>query len=393
MLKLHYIFSKINRTLVKKIFFKIYPYLYGIFYCFSFNKINIKLVVPKENIIDKKDLELANRILKSYKAMKNKQHHINKIYKPSKYWQRHLDLDFEYLQKSFESNNLEKFLFFLQNFGNWNRYLGIENQILIKKFSKNFFLKKFLINQIFYSNFKLWKYFNSRSSNLSDIHLPNYGNHNGALINNSFVVIGSFFNDIYSNIIKKYFTNGERNTFLDLGAGYGKLAYYILKNEKNICFIDIDIPEVLILASYYLIKCFPEKKFFLYGENNIDNKITENYDLIFLPNWEISKIKDNKIKIAINKNSLGEMEPATAKHYINHIYRLSEYFFSMNHEFFRNEMDGNYSLINKEYNLENKFEEIIRYPDLGHLFERNKINFESDIFFYIYRKKKFEHFV
>ena len=34
-----------------------------------------------------------------------------------------------------------------------------------------------------------------------------------------------------------------------------------------------------------------------------------------------------------------------------------------------------------------KFKELIRYPDLGHLFyENNKLDLDSDIFFYIYKK-------
>ena len=59
-------------------------------------------------------------------------------------WQDHIDNDFSFMKKSFEDNNLESFLFFLQNFGNWDKYLGIENQTYIKNYSKNFFFKKIL---------------------------------------------------------------------------------------------------------------------------------------------------------------------------------------------------------------------------------------------------------
>ena len=61
----------------------------------------------------------------------------------------------------------------------------------------------------------------------------------------------------------------------------------------------------------------------------------------------------------------------------------------MNHEYFRNHFtDGKKSLINKEYNLDGKFKELIRYPDLGHLtYENNKIDFDKNTFFYIYEKK------
>ena len=60
----------------------------------------------------------------------------------------------------------------------------------------------------------------------------------------------------------------------------------------------------------------------------------------------------------------------------------------MNHEYFRNHFtDGQKSLVNREYNLDRKFKELIRYPDLGHLIhEGNKIDHDSNIFFYIYKK-------
>ena len=82
------------------------------------------------------------------------------------------------------------------------------------------------------------------------------------------------------------------------------------------------------------------------------------------------------------------MEPETAYNYIDQIHKTSKYFFSLNHETFRNKFNNNkYSLINSEYNKEGKFKELLRYPDLGHLtYENNKIDLDSDIFFYIYKK-------
>ena len=126
----------------------------------------------------------------------------------------------------------------------------------------------------------------------------------------------------------------------------------------------------------------------MYGDESFSKDLISNYDLIFLPNWEIEKIQDNSIDMFINKNSLGEIDPDSAKNYISNIHRTSKYFFSMNHEFIRNEFeDGKYSLVNEEFNIGNKFKILIRYPDLAHLFyESNKIDFDQDIYFYIYKR-------
>ena len=60
----------------------------------------------------------------------------------------------------------------------------------------------------------------------------------------------------------------------------------------------------------------------------------------------------------------------------------------MNHEFFRNKLeDDKLSLINKEYNKDEKFLELIRYPDLHHLTHlNNKVDLDMDIFFHLYKK-------
>ena len=379
------IISKNIFLMIKK---KIYPYYKGLFLYLFFKNSNIQIHIPKYNVVDEKDLDLANRIFSSFKKMKSQQSEVDSIYKPSSLWQKLIDQDFKYLNECLKENNLKNFLFFLQNFGNWDNYLGIENQLIIKKYSKNIFLKKYLKENVFNGQKLIWEYFNN-DKDISSLNMPRFGNQNGALIDKNFVVIGSFFNHIYSKIIINYLDNNRNNSIVDLGAGYGKLAYYILSKVKNCNFIDFDIPETLVLASYYLAKSFPNKKTFFYGEKQFDQDLTKKFDLVFLPNWEFKNIKNDSIDITINRNSLGEMDSNAAINFINHIHRSSKYFFSMNHETFKNKFsDGKYSLINKEFNMDNKFRELIRYPDLGHItYETNKINLESDIFFYLYEKK------
>lgn len=388
------LFLKLKKVILEKRLIKTfkkisYPYLKGFLLFLKFENNNIKIYTSKLKKIDKEDLTLANRIFKSYKLAKSEQDTKSIVYRPSSLWQSQIDNDFSFLVEAYKNDDVEKFLFFLQNFGNWEKYLGVENQDLINKYNKNIFLKKFLSNEIFGGQFELWKYFN-KDEDLDDLNIPKHGNQIGAVINNKFMVIGSFTNHIYSKILSNYLNlKSEKNTILELGGGYGKLAYYLLKNINNYTYIDLDIPETLTLASYFLSKSFPNKKNLFYGERSDNKNVTSEYDLIFLPSWEIETIQDNSVNLAINKNSLGEMNPETARNYINHVHRTSKYFFSMNHEYFRNHFnDGKKSLINKEYNIDKKFMELIRYPDFGHLtYATNKLNFDNNIFFYIYEKK------
>ena len=381
--------SLTEKRFLKTVLLKLYPYFMGFFLLFSLEKKRCKLFVPSKNNFDTKDSLLIKRIFNFYKVMKDNQNNQKSSYKPSSLWQNHIDKDFYLLTKSLKDNDIDTFTDFIQNFGNRN-YLGVESQNLIQKYSKNFLLKNFMEYEMFGSYLKFWEYFNQGKCNVSSLDIPRYGNQNGAFIENNFVVIGSFFADIYAKIIKNYLKKSEHNIIADLGSGYGYFDYYILKNihEKN-SLICLDIPETLTLSAYFLSKAFPDKKIFLYGENDLLKINIKDYDLIFIPSWEIEKIEDNSIEMTINKNSLGEMDPSAAYNYINQIHRISNYFFSMNHEFFRNKLeDDKLSLINKEYNKDEKFLELIRYPDLNHLTHlNNKVDLDMDIFFYLYKKK------
>lgn len=376
-----------KKRLIKTLKKKLYPYFMGFFLIFSTQKSEFKLHLSKNKSIDREDLPLAERIFKSYKLMKLDEKKVSNYFKPSSLWQSQLDKDYSFLLDSHKSNDLEKFLYFLQNFGNWNKYLGVENQLFIKKYSKNFLLKNFLLKEIFKGQLDLWKLFN-KNQNLKEVGMPNYGNQIGAIIKNTFITMGSFNLHTHAENISNYLDKND-NKILELGGGYGHLAYYVLKKIKNFTYIDFDLPETLTLASYFLSKSFPNKKNFFYGESKFNKTIENDYELIFLPPWEIESLDTNSIDLAINKNSLGEMDPEAATNYLRHIIRTSKYFFSMNHEHFRNTFsDGKKSLVNSEYNLDKKLKKLVRYPDLGHLiWENNKLDYDSNILFYIYEKK------
>ena len=172
------------------------------------------------------------------------------------------------------------------------------------------------------------------------------------------------------------------NSFLNLNiATASKLSLW--QSSKNF------EKETLFLAAYYLMKTFPDKKIFLYGEDKFSKDFYNKYDLIFLPNYEIEKIKNKNIDLFLNKNSLGEMHKDVVKAYLNIITNCSKYFFHMNHEkWVHTYEDGTSGVLASDYDVpKNKYKLLMRYPDLGHLIYDGGINYNHDIFFYLYEKK------
>ena len=57
----------------------------------------------------------------------------------------------------------------------------------------------------------------------------------------------------------------------------------------------------------------------------LSEKLHKDYDLIFMPSYEIQNIGSNTIDLFINMCSLGEMDRDAAKNYVQHITKSSKW--------------------------------------------------------------------
>jgi hypothetical protein len=249
--------------------------------------------------------------------------------------------------------------------------------------------RRYLKNDIFYNNFKHWKWIYDSGKSISSLSYPTHGNQSGAYIDNVFVGVGSFDNEFYGSILSGLIENDDRPVIAELGGGYGKLAFFTLRDISNSCFVDFDLPETLCLAAYYLMKSWPNKKTLLYGEENYSEKSHKKYELIFMPPSQIENIGKNSIDLFLNKNSLGEMTSKSAANYIHHITSSTKYFFHMNHDIFPEIYSDNLpGLLGHEYPIPiDKFKLLFRYPDLFHLLSQGRLDYSMDIFFYLFERR------
>lgn len=347
------------------------------------NKRNFQLITPAKVAPCSEDNELIVRIMTAYRKAKEAQLTSDPIYLPSSLWQKQLDEAYCSLQK----NNNEEIGFFFRNFGSWPIYTGIENSVLIDNLSKSFISRKKLW-RMFDNLLTFWELHEQKTRTLESISYPRYGNQSGIEINGTFIGIGSVFNDVHSSVIANLLSDINRPIIAEIGGGYGKLFYFISRKIENFCYIDFDLPETLSLASYYLIKTFPNKKFLLFGEGCLSKDAINNYDFILMPSFCIDDLPSYSVNIFLNKNSFGEMLPKTTKKFINHIERTTNnWFWHMNHEIIRNNFnDGSKSLVNSEYQPSEKvFKLISRYFDVGHAVFQGGFDYNSDIYCYIYK--------
>ncbi len=355
---------------------------------------SVSLHYPEYVAPDKNESAIVQRIFTSYKKMKEDQSRANRVYSPSTLWEKLLGKAYSNIISGALENDIGRFHFFLANFGSWKEYTGVESSDMIRDNMNSFLGRRYLRNELFYNQLKTWEWFYNNRKPAASLTYPAHGNQAGAYINGNFVGVGSFFNEIYGSTLSSLIRDLKRPVIAEIGAGYGKLAYFIVRDMKDFAFIDFDLPETLCLAAYYLMKTFPEKRCLLYGEAEYSGSSHEKYDMVFMPSYEICKIGSDTVDLFINKNSLGEMTKEAVYEYIKYISKATKgYFFHMNHDIRPNTYyDDSRGLLGYEYPVPaDQFKLLFRYPDVGHMLYRGFLDFDADIFIYLYEKKALKH--
>ena len=151
----------------------------------------------------------------------------------------------------------------------------------------------------------------------------------GKIYTNAFL---NSLNTIY--YIKKYTKFESIKHIIELGAGIGLLASAFLKLNKKTKYLIVDIPPTIFFSQYYLknigYKVFGYEE--IIKKETIDiKKIFESYDVICLPPWKLSKLKDFSFDLFINIHSFQEMEKKQSLNYLSVLKKkLNKYIYLQN---------------------------------------------------------------
>ncbi|MBL7703551.1 MAG: putative sugar O-methyltransferase [Ferruginibacter sp.] len=229
--------------------------------------------------------------------------------------------------------------------------------------------------------FDLWKSSFGNNGQVKALYMPEYGNSYGYYKDDNYIRTGAEYLHYYASSIKNLLSESgnNRKTIMEIGGGYGGLAYFLNKNIEKLTYVDFDLPENMALTSYYLMCCFPQKKIMLYGEDTLDN--IDNYDIVVLPNFCIDSIKENSADLIFNSYSLAEMAPATIQYYVARIKAISKkYIFHVNHTNKSTSINAD----NFGFDADSEFLLIYRAKAMWNMYR----NYRCDEYEYLYKKNR-----
>lgn len=322
----------INKYKNQNKYFNHYAYSYH-----SDKKYNVGIVQEcfKDRFENSDDIEIIKRITKAYNLAMSEYEKAKPCYKVSNEWLPIYESQLGEMISLLKNNEYEKLQEKYKNF--WRNecaagLIGLGVEISDFEQDKATNENKITFLEDTFNRLYLWKDLVGYACDYSALESPTIGNSYGIEIDGKFLKSGADYLHYYAFAINRMLNKEEKSVVVELGAGYGGMPYYLLRDNSNLSYIDVDLPENTALASYYLLKCFPDKKIALYGEIEINEKTIKEYDIIMLPSFAIEQIPNNIADLFFNSYSLAEMDEETIINYLNQMDRITtKYFYHVNH--------------------------------------------------------------
>jgi putative sugar O-methyltransferase len=123
---------------------------------------------------------------------------------------------------------------------------------------------------------------------------------------------------------------GDR--IIEVGAGYGRVGWTLLKVVPGVSYVVCDIPPALALAERYLTSLFPDLRAFRFRRfDDVDAAAAELFeaDIAFVTPNQLGQLPPLEPKVFVNISSFGEMRPEQIVEYFRLVgYHASSFLYT-----------------------------------------------------------------
>ena len=251
--------------------------------------------------------------------------HSPAAYTPARDWKRILDTEWRDYRKDIEERDIGSLAKKLRNF--------FRNEALSGFWGDTNMFATFVSQKdpgrsarasLMFKQYSTWREL-FPNVGLEALGAPSIGNPWGYSIDGTLLYEPVFEYHYHASYINSLIGEIETPTVLEIGGGFGGLAYHLLRRNRSIKYIGLDLPENALLQAYYLLSAFPDLRVLTFGPDMpaITRETLAEYDAIILPNFCLPEIENALCDVVVNIRSFGEMSIDTLREYFAQIERIS----------------------------------------------------------------------
>jgi putative sugar O-methyltransferase len=290
------------------------------------------------------DTALLERICTAYNKAMAQQRFAKPAYHATNWWKAMRNAGVEPVQRALAAGDTRTLQAMYENFYRDSCSAGLVgvpfqmakayNGARLKDTYRRFFLSDAL-HRIDY-----WKSQTGDRFDLRELAGPEVGNPFGVQIEGTFVRTGAEYQHYCAQRICDLLPAGD-GFVVEIGGGFGGMAYYLLRDRPALRYADFDVPESLALTSYYLLKAFSRLNFLLYGEEEFahgfdveaDLKIghysrasahaRRRSDIILMPVFELGKLAAKSVDLTFSSHAMSDLSSQATAEYMDEIARTT----------------------------------------------------------------------
>lgn len=266
---------------------------------------------------------LARALGEVWLRMKARQSTVPPAYLPAPAWASVLDDEWSGPRGWLEAGDVTAFEGFLRNFFRNGGISGLwGNRRMFDDFASPPHCWSDLDRlAMFVKQFGAWRR-EVPGGDLDDLDEVRVGNPWGYDVDGRLVVEPTFEYHTLALRIRDLVAGVARPIILEIGGGFGGLARQILRLVPGVRYIGLDLPENVVIQSWYLTRSLPDRRINFGAGEGANRPDLGETDALILPNWALADLHLTRLDAVVNVHSFGEMDYGTLDTYFTEIVRL-----------------------------------------------------------------------
>lgn len=281
-------------------------------------------IIADCSTIPPNESELVGALIQAHGAMKADQPTVPAVYQPGGDWKILLEQQWATPSAYVASGRAHEFALFLRSFFRNEGISGFwKNDRIFERFCDANKIGQLARLETMLRQLRAWRS-ELPGADSAVLDAPRVGNPWGFDIDGHLVVEPMPEYHLQAQMLHDVIGNRPRPTFLEIGGGFGGLAWQLLRGRPTVRYIGVDLPENVTIQAYFLQCALPDRRVLLYqsGMKRVDADMLADYDIILLPNFILPALDIPELDAAINVRSFSEMPLGTITEYFEQLDRL-----------------------------------------------------------------------